>query len=192
VGLVVPKTSGKDGCDAPRSNSTLSCARVYYNGMARVKTKASTWQSGRVGSQEAGQPADQAHGFRSTPGAFTFGVCCPRRYKRRYLDGWTEKDTRAAMHPGAGNRQPRPAQMPGRTAWTGYTVFLESELRNCYEANPDGSMGDYKTAESVFDAMTAGVRKRDYSKIRVPVLAFVGLPASAGSLMAGNYEPKNE
>jgi hypothetical protein len=75
---------------------------------------------------------------------------------------------------------------------TGYTVFLESELRNCYEANPDGSMGDYKTAESVFDAMTAGVRKRDYSKIRVPVLAFVGLPASAGSLMGGNYEPKNE
>jgi non-heme chloroperoxidase len=74
----------------------------------------------------------------------------------------------------------------------GNTVFPESELRNCYEANPDGSMGHYKTAESVFNAMTAGIRKRDYSGIRVPVLAFVGLPASAGRLMGGNYEPKNE
>jgi hypothetical protein len=24
-------------------------------------------------------------------------LSCPRRYKRRYLDGWKEKDTRAAM-----------------------------------------------------------------------------------------------
>src|ERR1700726_1609756 len=24
-------------------------------------------------------------------------LCCPRRYKHRYLDGWKEKDTRAAM-----------------------------------------------------------------------------------------------
>jgi pimeloyl-ACP methyl ester carboxylesterase len=75
---------------------------------------------------------------------------------------------------------------------TSNTVFPESELRNCYQANPDGSMGDYKTAESVFNAMDAGVRKRDYSRIRVPVLAFVTLPASAGNLMGGSYTPKNE
>jgi PD-(D/E)XK nuclease superfamily len=24
-------------------------------------------------------------------------LSCPRRYKHRYLDGWKEKDTRAAM-----------------------------------------------------------------------------------------------
>ena len=71
-------------------------------------------------------------------------------------------------------------------------MFPESELRNCYEANPDGSMGDYKTADSIFDSMDAGVRKRDYSGIRVPVLAFVTFPASAGNLMGGSYTAKNE
>jgi hypothetical protein len=25
-------------------------------------------------------------------------LTCPRRYRHRYLDGWQEKDTRAAMH----------------------------------------------------------------------------------------------
>jgi len=75
---------------------------------------------------------------------------------------------------------------------TSKTVFPESELRNCYQANPDGSMGDYKTADSIFDAMDAGVRKRDYSGIRVPLLAFVTFPASAGNLMGGSYTPKNE
>ncbi len=52
--------------------------------------------------------------------------------------------------------------------------------------------GDYKTAGSIFEAIDAGVRKRDYSGIRVPVLAFVTFPASAGNLMGGNYQPKNE
>jgi non-heme chloroperoxidase len=75
---------------------------------------------------------------------------------------------------------------------TSNTVFPESELRNCYQANPDGSMGDYKTADSVFSAMDAGVRKRDYSRIKVPVLAFVTFPGSAGNLMGGNYTAKNE
>jgi non-heme chloroperoxidase len=75
---------------------------------------------------------------------------------------------------------------------TSNTVFPESELRNCYHANPDGSMGDYETADSIFDAMDAGARKRDYSRIRVPVLAFVTFPASAGNLMGGSYTAKNE
>jgi len=73
---------------------------------------------------------------------------------------------------------------------TSHTVFLESELRNCYHANPDGSMGDYKTADSIFEAMDPGVRKRDYSRMRVPVLAFVTFSASAGNLMGGSYAPK--
>jgi pimeloyl-ACP methyl ester carboxylesterase len=75
---------------------------------------------------------------------------------------------------------------------TSNRVFPESELRNCYQANPDGSMGDYKTADSTFASMDAGVRKRDYSPIRVPVLAFVTFPASAGNLMGGSYTPKND
>jgi pimeloyl-ACP methyl ester carboxylesterase len=68
----------------------------------------------------------------------------------------------------------------------------EAMLRNCYQVNADGSMGDYKTAESVFNAIDAGVRKRDYSGVRVPVLAIVTLPGPAGNLMGGHYQPKNE
>ena len=52
-------------------------------------------------------------------------------------------------------------------------------------------MGNYKTADSTFAAMDAGVRKRDYSRITVPVLAFVTFPASAGNLMGGSYTPTN-
>ena len=36
-------------------------------------------------------------------------LACPRRYRHRYLDGWQEKDTRAAMLFGrASNRLWRP------------------------------------------------------------------------------------
>jgi len=36
------------------------------------------------------------------------------------------------------------------------------------------------------------VKKREYSSIRVPVLAFVTLPSSPSNLSPGNYQPKNE
>jgi pimeloyl-ACP methyl ester carboxylesterase len=55
-------------------------------------------------------------------------------------------------------------------------AFPESELRNDFATNPDGTMGKYGTPVSVQDAITAGVRKPDYSRIRVPVLAFFALP----------------
>jgi hypothetical protein len=38
-------------------------------------------------------------------------------------------------------------------------------------------MGEYQTPVSVRDAITAGMRRPDYSGIRVPVLAFFPLPA---------------
>src|SRR6185369_11319569 len=55
--------------------------------------------------------------------------------------------------------------------------FPESDLRNLYAAKPDGGMGAYQTPVSVGDAITAGMRRPDYSGIRVPVLAFFTLPA---------------
>jgi pimeloyl-ACP methyl ester carboxylesterase len=75
----------------------------------------------------------------------------------------------------------------GYRAWqmrTHQAVFPESELRNGYETNPDGTKGKYKTPRSVFDAIFAGRKKRDYSKIRVPVLALLADPAQ-------EYQPTN-
>jgi non-heme chloroperoxidase len=54
----------------------------------------------------------------------------------------------------------------------------ESELRNDYAANADGSMGKFRTAGTVFQAIGDGTQKRDYADIRVPVLAIVGTPAA--------------
>src|ERR1035438_2108189 len=55
-------------------------------------------------------------------------------------------------------------------------AFPESELRNVFAVESDGSMGEYKTAGSVGKAILAGMRKPDYSGIRVPVLAFFAVP----------------
>jgi pimeloyl-ACP methyl ester carboxylesterase len=68
-------------------------------------------------------------------------------------------------------------------------AFPESELRNDFTTNPDGSMGVYRTPLSVQNAITAGMRKPDYSGIRVPVLAFYALPASLESQIK-RYPPQ--
>lgn len=60
-------------------------------------------------------------------------------------------------------------------AWqvkVGEVATPESELRNLYEANPDGSMGRSKNSPTIFRAYGEGAQKRDYSRIMVPVLAF--------------------
>ena len=54
----------------------------------------------------------------------------------------------------------------------GQDAFPESELHNVFFWNADGSMGRYLTPARVFTAILDGAQKRDYSKIRVPVLAF--------------------
>lgn len=51
-------------------------------------------------------------------------------------------------------------------------AFPESELRDVYETNPDGTMGKYKSPRRISKAIGEGQKKRDYSKIQVPVLAF--------------------
>jgi non-heme chloroperoxidase len=55
-------------------------------------------------------------------------------------------------------------------------AFPESELRNVFAVDPDGSMGQYKTEGGVGKAILAGMRKPDFSGIRIPVLAFFAAP----------------
>ena len=50
-------------------------------------------------------------------------------------------------------------------------AFPESELRQLYAANPDGSIGQYLVSKQVRDALFAGLQAPDYAAIRVPVLA---------------------
>jgi non-heme chloroperoxidase len=68
----------------------------------------------------------------------------------------------------------------------GEVPFPESELRNMYESNPDGSVGSDKESPRIHEAIGAGAGKRDYSNIRVPVLAF--FPSASAT---PQYVPKN-
>jgi len=69
-------------------------------------------------------------------------------------------------------------------------AFPESELRELFVANPDGTMGRYKASTgAIHSAIGAGQKKRDYSNIRVPVLAFFEFPRPTPP---PGYQPKNE
>jgi pimeloyl-ACP methyl ester carboxylesterase len=73
-------------------------------------------------------------------------------------------------------------------------AFPESELRQLFEANPDGSMGRYRASTDVINtAIGAGQKRRDYSRIRVPVLAVRGqVPRSVDEeLRARGYQPRS-
>jgi non-heme chloroperoxidase len=60
--------------------------------------------------------------------------------------------------------------------------FPEPELRNMYEANPDGSVGKYRASTpAIHKAIGEGAQVRDYSKIRVPVLALFSWSCSKSS-----------
>jgi len=53
-------------------------------------------------------------------------------------------------------------------------------------------MGRYRTPQSVQEAIGARQKKRDYSNIRIPVLAFYEFPRSAGGApRPDEYQPKN-
>jgi len=65
--------------------------------------------------------------------------------------------------------------------------FPESELRNQFEENPDGSVGDFRTSDEIHRAIGRGAQKRDYSKIRVPILAFFPVVGTESK-----YRPKND
>lgn len=69
-------------------------------------------------------------------------------------------------------------------------AFPESELRQMFVANPDGTMGRFLPSKRVRDAIFAGRQKPDYERIRVPLLAFFHFPLPLGDQMK-RYKPQD-
>lgn len=104
-----------------------------------------------------------------------------------------------------GLRDVRPAAMkaPPKEDFSSFQAYRESqlrihgvalpeaELRALYTANADGSMGKYLVPGSVRQAIFEGRVKPDYASIRVPVLAFFGVPPTMEELIQ-KYKPQNE
>lgn len=118
-------------------------------------------------------------------------------------DDFTEFNSRIQQLPAAIRSLPewngglRPGSVADRSSFAAYRRWLqdrngvqwpEAELRNVYETNEDGSVGRYKTSKAVADAILAGGRIRDYSHIRVPILALSWFPPSVAERMK-KYPP---
>jgi non-heme chloroperoxidase len=98
-------------------------------------------------------------------------------------------------------KRPAPRSEEESRSFSGYRAwqlrseafaFPESELRNMFATNPDGTMGRFNTPGYVHDAIGEGQKKRDYSHIRVPVLAIYEFPRSVDdTLKARGYQPKD-
>ena len=69
-------------------------------------------------------------------------------------------------------------------------AFPEAELRQSYASNPDGTLGRYLVSKEVRDALFAGLEAPDYARIRVPVLAFFGLPMALEDQLK-RYQPQD-
>jgi pimeloyl-ACP methyl ester carboxylesterase len=82
--------------------------------------------------------------------------------------------------------EPSPSDKKSFSAYRDWRIKVsgiaipESEYRNQFAQNPDGSVGAYNTPEFVSKAIMAGNWKHDYSQIRVPVLAFIGYDTPDG------------
>lgn len=76
----------------------------------------------------------------------------------------------------------------------GQAVFPESELRQLFAAKADGSMGPYKASSgTIHNAIGVGQKRRDYSRIQVPVLAFSDFMLQPdSSSQRGTYQPQND
>jgi len=71
--------------------------------------------------------------------------------------------------------------------------FPESELRNARVSNSDGSIGPSRTPSSVRKAINDGSKKRNYSGIRVPVLALFTVTATIdGWSQYYHFRPKDD
>jgi non-heme chloroperoxidase len=68
-------------------------------------------------------------------------------------------------------------------------AFPESELRQLYTANPDGTMGAYLGSGKVREAMFKGLEKPDFSRVKAPVLAFCAAPVSLSDQIR-KYKPQ--
>jgi non-heme chloroperoxidase len=95
-------------------------------------------------------------------------------------DDYTDYDALCSKLPKDMQKGPAPSptdlkSFPAYRDWRKRTQGVpipESELRNDFAENPDGSVGSRKTPSWVPHAMM-GAWKHDYSQIRSPVLAFV-------------------
>jgi len=82
----------------------------------------------------------------------------------------------AAMR--ANGSQPTAADLRSFQAFHDFKVrqngyeYPEAQLRASFNQNPDGSVGSYNTSNKVHNAIGKGALPRDYSRIRVPILAF--------------------
>jgi len=73
----------------------------------------------------------------------------------------------------------------------GFT-FPESEFRNTYETNSDGTRGRYKSPD-IPPRIGQGQIPKDYTSIRVPVLALFEFPRTMDDYpRPGEYQPANE
>lgn len=70
-------------------------------------------------------------------------------------------------------------------------AFPEAELRNGFGGGLDGGMGRFRTPQSVFTAIGAGQKKRDYSHIHMPVLAFLEFPRPTYDAKLDGYEAQD-
>jgi non-heme chloroperoxidase len=103
-------------------------------------------------------------------------------------DDYTDYDALCSKLPEAMQKGPAPSpadlkSFPAYRDWRKQTEGIsipESELRNDFAENPDGSVGSRKTLGYVTDAMMKGGFKHDYSAIRSPVLAFVAYDTPDG------------
>lgn len=98
--------------------------------------------------------------------------------------------------PAAMRQPPAPdlSSLQAYRAWqlrVGGWAFPESELRQIYVVNPDGTMGDYRVPRKVRDGLFKGLKKADFARIRVPVLAFFAEPPSLED-QALRYKPAND
>jgi pimeloyl-ACP methyl ester carboxylesterase len=99
-------------------------------------------------------------------------------------DDYTDYDALCSKLPEAMRKPPSPSpsdlkSFPAYRDWrmrSGGIAIPESELRNDFAENLDGTVGSRKTPSNVPEEIMAGTGKHDYSEIRVPVLAFVGYP----------------
>jgi non-heme chloroperoxidase len=70
------------------------------------------------------------------------------------------------------------------------SAFPESELRHTFAVDADGTMGRHKSPPNMGALIAGGQIKRNYSKIRVPVLALCEFPRPGG--VPAHYQPKDD
>jgi len=103
-------------------------------------------------------------------------------------DDYTDYDSLWTKMPESMRKSPEPSPSDKKSfsAYRDWRIKVsgiaipESEYRNQFAQNPDGSVGDYKTPEFVSKAIMEGNWKHDYSQIRVPVLGFIGYDTPDG------------